>query len=87
MNKTKEITTMDQPKPHNPLSLEQQINLRIFAQEANKLSEKGAKESLIRLYTNMIHKENYYREAIKYQWGIHSGEEVEKRLQDATDQV
>ncbi len=52
------------------LSLEQQFNIRSFETQVQKMSRAQAQEFLIKLYEQMIRKENMYKEFLKHQWGI-----------------
>lgn len=52
------------------LSLEQQFNIRSFETQVQKMSREQAQEFLIKLYEQMIRKENMYKEFLKHQWGI-----------------
>jgi len=52
------------------LSLEQQFNLRSFQTEVQKMSHVQAQDFLIKLYEEMLKRENLYRDVIKHQWGL-----------------
>jgi hypothetical protein len=52
------------------LSLEQQFNIKSFENEVKGLNREQAVEFLVKLYEQMLRKENMYREFLKYQWGI-----------------
>lgn len=52
------------------LSLEQQFNLRSFETQVQKMSHEQAQEFLIKLYEQMIVRENMYKEFLKHQWGL-----------------
>jgi hypothetical protein len=52
------------------LSLEQQFNIRSFETQVARMSREQAQEFLLKLYEQMILKENMYKEFIKHQWGI-----------------
>lgn len=52
------------------LSLEQQFNVRSFQTQVERMSREQAQEFLIKLYEQMIVKENMYKEFIKHQWGL-----------------
>lgn len=52
------------------LSLEQQFNLHSFATQVDKMSHKQAQECLVKLYEQMIVRENLYKEFLKHQWGL-----------------
>jgi len=57
---------------HMPLSLEQQFNIKSFENEVKGLDREQALEFLVKLYEQMLRKENMYRDFLKYQWGIES---------------
>lgn len=52
------------------LSLEQQFNLRSFQTEVEKMSHEQAQDFLIKLYEEMLKRENLYRDVLKHQWGL-----------------
>lgn len=52
------------------LSLEQQFNIRSFETQVARMSREQAQEFLLKLYEQMILRENMYKEFIKHQWGI-----------------
>jgi len=52
------------------LTLEQQFNIRWFEQQVKQMSREQAQEFLVKLYHEMVVKENFYQEMIKKQWGI-----------------
>lgn len=52
------------------LSLEQQFNLRSFQTEVAKMSHEQAQDFLIKLYEEMLKRENLYKETIKHEWGL-----------------
>lgn len=54
------------------LSLEQQFNVRSFATQVQHMSREQAQDFLVKMYEQMIVRENYYKEFIKHQWGIES---------------
>ncbi len=54
------------------LSLEQQFNIRSFETQVQSLNRDQAVEFLVKLYEQMIMKENMYKEFLKHQWGIES---------------
>jgi hypothetical protein len=62
-----EETTMD----HAPqLSLEQEFDLRLFAEQVKGMSLEQMQESLVKLHEVMIMRENLYREMLKESWNI-----------------
>lgn len=54
----------------NKMSLEQKFNLRSFETQVEQMSREQAQEFLVKLYEQMIVRENMYREFIKHQWGL-----------------
>ena len=52
------------------LSLEQQFNIRSFETQVKKMSREQAQEFLVKLYEQMMMRENFYKEFIKHQWGL-----------------
>ena len=52
------------------LSLEQKFNIRSFETQVQQMSHEQAQEFLIKLYEQMIVRENMYKEFIKHQWGL-----------------
>ncbi len=54
------------------LSLEQQFNLRTFADLVQTLSSEEAQGLSIELYRRMMLKDNLYEELLKDYWGISS---------------
>ena len=52
------------------LSLEQQFNLRSFETQVERMSREQAQDFLIKLYEQMMVKENMYKHFLKHQWGI-----------------
>ena len=56
------------------LSLEQQFNIRSFATQVQHMSHDQAKDFLVKLYEQMVLREATYKQLLKHQWGIDSGE-------------
>lgn len=54
------------------LSLEQQFSLRCFQTQVDQMTREQAKEFLIKLYEEMLVRENMYKDVLKHQWGIGS---------------
>lgn len=52
------------------LSLEQQFSIRSFQSQVQKMSREQAQEFLVKLYEQMIVRENMYKQFIKYEWGL-----------------
>ena len=55
------------------LSLEQQFSIRSFETQVQKMSREQAQEFLIKLYEQMVMRENMYKHFLKHQWGLDSG--------------
>ncbi|MGF1590554.1 MAG: NblA/ycf18 family protein [Pleurocapsa sp.] len=54
------------------LSLEQKFNIRSFETQVQSMSHEQAQEFLVKLYEQMILKDNMYQHFIRHQWGIDS---------------
>ncbi len=52
------------------LSLEQQFSIRSFQSQVQKMSREQAQEFLVKLYEQMLVRENMYKQFIKYEWGL-----------------
>ena len=52
------------------MSLEQKFSLRSFETQVQQMSREQAQEFLVKLYEQMILRENMYKEFIKHQWGL-----------------
>jgi predicted HD phosphohydrolase len=52
------------------LSLEQQFSIRSFQTQVEKMSREQAQDFLIKLYEQMIMRENMYKEFLKHEWGL-----------------
>lgn len=52
------------------LSLEQQFSIRSFQAQVEKMSQEQAQDFLIKLYEQMIVRENMYKAFLKHQWGL-----------------
>ncbi len=52
------------------MSLEQKFNLRSFETQVQQMSREQAQDFLVKLYEQMIVRENMYKEFIKHQWGL-----------------
>jgi len=52
------------------LSLEQQFSIRSFQSQVQKMSREQAQKFLVKLYEQMIVRENMYKQFIKYEWGL-----------------
>ena len=54
------------------LSLEQKFNIRSFETQVKAMSHEQAQDFLVKLYEQMIVKDNMYQDFIRHQWGIDS---------------
>lgn len=54
----------------NELSLEQKFSLRSFETQVQQMNREQAQEYLVKLYEQMLSRENQYKEVIKHQWGL-----------------
>lgn len=54
------------------LSLEQKFNIRSFETQVKAMSHEQAQEFLVKLYEQMILKDNMYQDFIRHQWGLDS---------------
>ncbi|MBD2020218.1 NblA/ycf18 family protein [Leptolyngbya sp. FACHB-36] len=61
---------MNQPAE---LTLEQQFSIRSFETQVQKMSREQAQDFLIKLYEQMIMRENMYKHFLKHQWGLEAG--------------
>lgn len=52
------------------LSLEQQFNLRSFETQVEKMTKEQAQDFLVKLYAEMLVRENLYKDTLKHQWGL-----------------
>ena len=52
------------------LTIEQQFNLQAFKQTVSQMSHEQAQEMLVKMYEQMIVKDNIHKELLKKQWGI-----------------
>ena len=52
------------------LSIEQQFSLRFFQTQVEKMNRQQAQEFLIKLYEQMLLRENMYKDFIKHQWNL-----------------
>ena len=52
------------------LSLEQQFSIRSFQSQVEQMSQEQAQDFLIKLYEQMIVRENMYKAFLKHQWGL-----------------
>ncbi|MFW6359695.1 MAG: NblA/ycf18 family protein [Chroococcales cyanobacterium] len=52
------------------LTLEQKFSIRSFESQVEKMSRQQAQEFLVKLYEQMMVRENMYKEFLKYEWGL-----------------
>jgi outer membrane lipopolysaccharide assembly protein LptE/RlpB len=52
------------------LSLEQQFSIRSFQTQVEKMSREQAQDFLVKLYEQMMLRENMYKEFLKHEWGL-----------------
>ncbi|MBE9168472.1 NblA/ycf18 family protein [Pleurocapsales cyanobacterium LEGE 06147] len=52
------------------LTLEQEFNQRLFADQVQRLSREEAQEMLIMLHEHMMLKDNVYKALLSQDWGI-----------------
>lgn len=57
-------------KNSTELSIEQQFNLRLFADYVRQMSREQAQDFLIELHEHMMLKENMYKSLVRQDWGI-----------------
>ena len=55
------------------LSLEQQFSIRSFESQVQNMSREQAQDFLVKLYEQMVLRENMYKHFLKQQWGLESG--------------
>jgi outer membrane lipopolysaccharide assembly protein LptE/RlpB len=52
------------------LTLEQQFSIRSFETQVQKMSREQAQDFLVKLYEQMVLRENMYKHFLKHQWGL-----------------
>jgi hypothetical protein len=65
---------MDKPVE---LSLEQQFSIRSFENQVQKMSREQAQDFLVKLYEQMVLRENMYKHFLKHQWGLEPGPQLQ----------
>lgn len=55
------------------LSLEQQFSIRSFETQVQQMSREQAQDFLVKLYEQMVMRENMYKHFLKHQWGLEPG--------------
>ncbi len=55
------------------LSLEQQFSIRSFESQVQNMSREQAQDFLVKLYEQMVLRENMYKHFLKHQWGLEQG--------------
>ncbi|MBM0741867.1 NblA/ycf18 family protein [Phormidium sp. CLA17] len=58
------------------LSLEQQFSIRSFENQVERMSREQAQDFLIKLYEQMIVRENMYKHFLKQQWGLEASPQL-----------
>ncbi len=55
------------------LSLEQQFSIRSFETQVQQMSREQAQDFLVKLYQQMVMREQTYKQLLKHQWGLEAG--------------
>lgn len=55
------------------LTLEQQFSIRSFETQVQQMSREQAQDFLVKLYEQMVMRENMYKHFLKHQWGLEPG--------------
>ncbi len=58
------------------LSLEQQFSVRSFENQVERMSREQAQDFLIKLYEQMMVRENMYKHFLKHQWGLEPSSQI-----------
>ena len=53
-----------------PLTMEQSFSLRLFENQVKEMNREQAIAQLVKLYEQMLLRENQYKEILKKQWGL-----------------
>ena len=53
-----------------PLTMEQSFSLRLFSSQVQGMNREQAIAQLVKLYEQMLLRENQYKEILKKQWGL-----------------
>lgn len=64
------MTDSGQPSDPNKLTLEQEFELRSFANTVRQMSRQQAQDFLIEFREHMMHRENMYKHFLKQNWGV-----------------
>lgn len=59
------------------LTLEQQFSIRSFESQVQKMSREQAQDFLVKLYEQMVLRENMYKHFLKHQWGLEAGPQLQ----------
>ncbi|HEY9728715.1 MAG TPA: NblA/ycf18 family protein [Chroococcales cyanobacterium] len=59
------------------LSLEQQFSIRSFQTQVEQMSREQAQDFLVKLYEQMMVRENMYKEFLKHEWGLGANPQFE----------
>jgi hypothetical protein len=62
--------TPEPPDKNNALTLEQQFNIKSFANQVQHMSHEQAKDFLVKLYEQMVVREATYKSLLAHQWGM-----------------
>lgn len=54
------------------LSLEQKFNIRSFETQVKGMSQEQAQDFLVKLYEQMLIRDNLYQDFLRHQWGLDS---------------
>lgn len=52
------------------LTLEQKFSIRSFETQVEKMSREQAQKFLVKLYEQMMIRENLYKQFLKHEWGL-----------------
>jgi hypothetical protein len=58
------------------LSLEQQFSIRSFESQVQHMSREQAQDFLVKLYEQMMLRENMYKHFLRHQWGLEPGPQM-----------
>ncbi len=69
---TPELPPVSQSTNDNPveLTLEQKFNLRSFETQVQNMSHKQAQDFLVKLYEELLLRDQYYKRLLKHEWGL-----------------
>lgn len=52
------------------LSLEQEFNIKSFETQVQQMSQEQAQDFLVKLYKQMVMREETYKQLLKHHWGL-----------------